>query len=149
MLGPGERDIKIRYGALDYEGVVASADEVLLHELQHFYDWSQGKELPRDDSNTAVLHTLRSEVRANFAESKDVGKAISDTRVLYPNTAETLDALRAQVQAEQTASGRAGSVDRAVFSRLMRTWREQRVRAYPAPEGGPVKANAAPLGAPP
>jgi hypothetical protein len=40
-------------------------------------------------------------------------------------------------------------VDRAVFSRLMRSWRELRVNADPAPEGGPVKANAAPLGAPP
>jgi hypothetical protein len=146
---PGlDRRIEVRFGVLDYEGVVETADDVLRHELQHFYDWAQGKEvaLARDDSKTAVLHTLRSEVRANFAASNDSGKALSHTRVLYAETAETLDSLHAEVQAERAASGRAGPVDRAVFSRLMRRWRELRVHADPGPEGGPVRANAAPLG---
>jgi hypothetical protein len=52
-------------------------------------------------------------------------------------------------RARDRRAGRAGSVDRAVFTRLVRGWRELRVHAEPAPEGGAVRANAAPLGAPP
>jgi hypothetical protein len=135
----GEKQLAIGYGSGDGLHVPASADEVLRHEVQHLYDWSQGL-LGKVSEATAKSET-RAELRANYAATKDVGKAVAMTRALHPATAQEIDGLRAQLEGE----GRGGNIDRAVFARAMRSWRELRGAADPGPEGGPVRADAAPL----
>jgi hypothetical protein len=134
----GGKVASVAYGA-GVVGVPASAEEVLRHEVQHLYDWSQGK-LGKVGEATAKSET-RAELRANYAATRDVTKAIAMTRALHAATAEELDGLRAQIEGE----GRGGDVDHQVFTRAMRSWRELRGSADPGPEGGPVRADAAPL----
>lgn len=138
----GQKVLTVGYGRGDGLRVPAAADDVLRHELQHLYDWSQGKLKPLGQS-TAADHT-RAELRANYAATKDVSKAIAMTRVLHPATALEIDGLRAQIEGEWKAAGRGGNLDRAVFARSMRSWREVRGGADPGPEGGPVRADATP-----
>ncbi len=138
----GEKQLAIGYGSGDGLHVPASADEVLRHEVQHLYDWSQGKLGKR--SEATARSEARAELRANYAATKDVSKAIAMTRALHPATAQEIDGLRAQIEAE---GGRA-DLDRAVFARSMKAWRELRGTADPGPEGGPVRADASPLAPP-
>jgi hypothetical protein len=139
------KSIVVRYGELD-SSVAVSAEEVLGHELQHFFDWAQGKALPRSGPLSAAI-TTRSEVRANYAATRDVGKALANTGLLYRKTAAArIDASRTEVTAELGPDATPQAVDRATFSRLMRGFRDLRKEApLLMPEGGPVRTDATPL----
>lgn len=130
----GSRRLVVRYTRIEDPNVASAPEDVLRHELQHLHDWARGK------LGTVAVEAdvARQEIRANYAGTRDVAKAVSQTRENYKFTAPYLDGLRADVLAERRAAGRPlddASVDREVFRRSVR-WNGWTPQAE-APLGGP------------